>query len=149
MTTETTAPKQRGRPFKKGQSGNPQGRPPGVRNAATVLAEQLLDDEAPMLIRKAIQKAKEGNIPALRMCLERVVPPRRDRPVFVRLPLLSTAGDAAAAMATIVKAVAAGSLTPSEAANLSALVDHFKDALIASEFETRLAAIEKQRGSHA
>jgi hypothetical protein len=52
MSVERIAPKQRGRPFPKGHSGNPRGRPPGARNAATVLAEQLLDGEAEGLIRK-------------------------------------------------------------------------------------------------
>ena len=86
MTAETTAPKQRGRPFPKGRSGNPQGRPPGARNAATVIAEQLLDGEAEALTRKAIDKAKEGDMTALRLCLDRVVPPRRERPVLFPLP---------------------------------------------------------------
>jgi len=31
-STDTTAPKQRGRPFKPGKSGNPKGRPKGSRN---------------------------------------------------------------------------------------------------------------------
>ena len=46
MAAENTAGKQRGQPFRKGQSGNPRGRPAGARNAATVIAEQLLDGEA-------------------------------------------------------------------------------------------------------
>jgi len=46
MSVRRIAPKQRGPPFPKGHSGNPRGRPPGARNAATVLAEQLLDGEA-------------------------------------------------------------------------------------------------------
>jgi hypothetical protein len=36
-----------GRPFQKGQSGNPQSRPAGSRDAATRLAEAMLGDEAP------------------------------------------------------------------------------------------------------
>lgn len=54
MLTDTAAPKQRGRPFQKGHSGNPQGRPPG---AATVIAEQLLEGEAATITRKAIELA--------------------------------------------------------------------------------------------
>lgn len=52
MAAKISAPKQRGCPFSKGRSGNPRGRPPGARNAATVIAEQLLDGEAEALIRK-------------------------------------------------------------------------------------------------
>ncbi len=43
---ENTAKKQRGRPFKAGRSGNPEGRPRGSRNNATMAVEALLDGEA-------------------------------------------------------------------------------------------------------
>ena len=76
MPAETTASKQRGRPFPRGRSGNPRGRPPGARNAATVLAEQLLDGETEVIIRKIIEKAKQGDIIALRICIDRILPPR-------------------------------------------------------------------------
>jgi hypothetical protein len=38
----------RGR-FVRGRSGNPAGRPPGLRNKATVAAERMLDDEGAAL----------------------------------------------------------------------------------------------------
>jgi hypothetical protein len=85
MSAETTAPKQRGRPFPRGVSGNPRGRPAGPRNAATTIAEQLLDGEADALTRKAIERAKQGDVVALRLCLDRILPPRRERPVRFRL----------------------------------------------------------------
>jgi Family of unknown function (DUF5681) len=106
MIAENTARKQRGLPFPKGQSGNPRGRPAGARNAATVIAEQLLDGEAETLIRKAIEKAKRGDMVALRLCLDRIVPPRRDRPVHFTIPELNSAADASKAMAAITAAVA-------------------------------------------
>jgi hypothetical protein len=53
-----TAGKQRGKPFRKGQSGNPDGRPKGARNATTIAVETLLDGEAETLTRKAIEMAK-------------------------------------------------------------------------------------------
>jgi hypothetical protein len=46
MSAENTAGKQRGRPFQKGQSGNPDGRPNGSRNATTLALETLLDGQA-------------------------------------------------------------------------------------------------------
>jgi hypothetical protein len=142
MAAETTEAKQRGRPFPKGRSGNPRGRPPGARNAATVLAERLLDGEAETLIRKAVEKAKNGDMAALRLCIERILPPRRERPVSFKLPDLTSASDASKAMAAITVAVADGELTPAEAAELSRLVECFVKAIEATEFERRLLALE-------
>src|SRR5271167_839746 len=67
-----------GRPFEKGRSGNPAGKPPGARNRATLAAEKLLDGEAEALTRKAIERANEGDGVALKMCLDRIIPVRRE-----------------------------------------------------------------------
>ena len=60
--------------FRPGQSGNPKGKPKGARNKATLAAQSLLDGEAEALTRKAVELAKAGDMTALRLCLERVVP---------------------------------------------------------------------------
>jgi hypothetical protein len=39
----------------------------------------LLDGEAQALTRKAVELALDGNTMALRMCLDRIGPPRRER----------------------------------------------------------------------
>jgi Family of unknown function (DUF5681) len=70
---ENTAKKQRGRPFKAGRSGNPEGRPRGSRNKATMAVEALLDGEANAIARKAVERALEGDMAALRLCLERAI----------------------------------------------------------------------------
>jgi len=144
MTAETTAQKQRGRPFPKGRSGNPQGRPPGARNAATLVAERLLDGEAETLTRVAIEEAKQGNMIALRLCLDRIVPPRRDRPVRFAIPELNTAADAGKAIAALAQAVANGELGLSEAGELSKLIETYVRAIEATELEQRLRALEQR-----
>jgi hypothetical protein len=144
MSAETTASKQRGRPFPKGRSGNPRGRPPGARNAATLLAEQLLDGEAEALIRKVVQKAKKGNVPALRICLDRILPPRRERPMLFTLPELRSVSDATKAIASLTLAVARGEVGPSEAAELSKLIETYVRAVEATELEQRLLVLEKR-----
>jgi hypothetical protein len=103
----------RGRPFAK---GNP-GRPKGARHRTTRAAEILLDGEAEALTRKAIDLAQAGDTIALRLCLERIVPPRRERTLRFALPPLQSAADAPAAMAAIVAAAAAGNITLGEAAD--------------------------------
>ena len=72
--------------FIKGQSGNPAGRPPGARNKATLAMEELLDGETDKLTRMAIEKAVTGDTAALRLCMDRIMPRRRDRPVQFTLP---------------------------------------------------------------
>jgi hypothetical protein len=59
---ENTAGMQRGKPFQKGQSGNPDGRPKGSRNATTLALETLLDGQATALTQKAIDLALAGDM---------------------------------------------------------------------------------------
>ena len=144
MSVERIAPKPRGRPFSKGHSGNPRGRPPGARNAATVLAEQLLDGEVEGLIRKIIQKAKHGDVTALRICIDRILPPRRERPFHFEMPELRSVGDASKAIAALMSAVAKGELGASEAAELSKLIENYVRAVEATELEQRLLTVEQR-----
>src|SRR3954470_20996937 len=120
-----SAGEQRGRPFKKGQSGNPAGKPKGARHRATQAIDALLDGEAEKLTRKAIEVALGGDMVAMRLCLDRLAPPRRDRPVTFALPKLDTVEDAKAAVAAILQGVADGDLTPSEAGDLSKLLESY------------------------
>jgi hypothetical protein len=145
MTADNTARKQRrGRPFSKGASGNPGGRPAGTRNKAILAMESLLDGEAEAITRVAVDKAKEGDATALRLCLERILPPRKDRPVSFSLPQLGTVTDAPAATAAIVAAVAAADITVTEGSELARLVDTYVRAVEASDLDKRLRAIEEK-----
>ena len=105
------APNTRGRPF---EPGNP-GRPKGARHRITRAAEALLDGETEALTRKAIELALAGDGMALRLCLERILPPRKERPVDIELPSLTGAKDAVAASAALLAAVAGGEIAPGEA----------------------------------
>jgi hypothetical protein len=129
--------------FRKGQSGNPSGKPKGCRNATTILFDEILKDNAQDLIEKAIEMAKGGDGPALRLCIDRLAPPRKDRPVWFELPKMKESRDAVTASAAIVEAVASGDLTPSEAAELSKVVAGYARSLQTIEFEQRLSTLEK------
>lgn len=121
--------------------GNP-GKPRGARHKATQAALALLDGEADALTRKAVQMALEGDTVALRLCLERIAPPRRDAPVQFALPKMESAQDAAKAAAAVLDAVAIGDLTPTEGAHMMGLVDAYRRALESTELEARVAALE-------
>jgi hypothetical protein len=77
--------------------------------------------------------------------LDRILPPRRDRPVAFALPKIERAADALDASAAIVDAVAKGQLTPGEASEITALLTSHVKLLEAVEFERRLAALEQAR----
>lgn len=121
--------------------GNP-GRPRGARHKATMAALTLLDGQSEALTQAAVDAALKGEVAALRLCLERIAPPRRDAPVTFDLPPMETAADAAKAAAAILTAVSQGELTPTEGAHVMALIETFRRTLETTELETRIAALE-------
>ena len=130
--------------FVKGCSGNRSGRPLGARNKATEAAELLLDGEAEALTRMALELALGGNAAALRLCLDRIIPPRRGRPVQLGLPPVRDAGDLGCTMAAITNAAGEGVITPGEAVELARVVEIFVRAVETSDSERRLQQLEER-----
>lgn len=140
---ETTPRTTRRRPgWQPGQSGNPAGRPRGARNRATVLAEALLTGEAEAIVRRVIEGALAGDPVCMRLALERLVPPAKDRPIRVELPQLATAADAVAAVAAVTSAVADGAITPAEGTALAGLVEIHRRTLETAALAARIDALE-------
>lgn len=110
-----------------------------------MLAERLLDGEAEAMVRTVIEKAKQGDMVALRLCLDRIVPPRRDWPVHFTIPEMNSADAASKAMGALASALACGELTPTEAAELSSVIHTYVKAIEATEIERRLEALEEQQ----
>ena len=134
-----------GTKFAPGKSGNPSGRPKGARNKTTMAIEALLEGEAEDLTRKAIEMAKAGDGPALRMCLDRLAPPRKDAPVCFDLPPIKSVADAVEASSALLSAVAGGDVTPDEAARIMSLLTSHKVLVETGEFERRLEVLEAAR----
>jgi hypothetical protein len=145
--TAKTAKRGRGRPFAKGQSGNPGGRPRGSMNRATRAAELLLEGEATALTRKAVELALAGDAAALRLCLDRTVAPRRERSVELALPPIHSAADILGAIKVVGGAVGRGTITPGEAVALSQMIETFLRAIDASDFENRLRRLEERQAA--
>jgi hypothetical protein len=110
-------PAPRGRPFVKGQSGNPAGRPSRAYQAA-VVAEALIARKTVPLTNKLLELALAGDRAALRLCLERVAPPRREPPPGFQLPPIGCRADIPAALAAVADAAASGALTSTQSATL-------------------------------
>jgi hypothetical protein len=118
------------------------GKPKGTRHRTTQAVEALLDGEAEALTRKAVELALDGDTVALRLCLERIAPPRREAPVTVEVPEIQTAGDLPKAIAVLLQAAGRGDLTPGEAGRLAALVGEAGKALELHDIEVRLQRLE-------
>ena len=128
--------------FAPGHPGGP-GRPEGSLNKATLAAQELLDGEVEALTRKVIDMAKAGDITALRLCLDRVIPAKKSRPVALDLPDIKTAKDVLAAHAIVLRSMAEGNLTLDEVIAVSGLIENKRKAIEATDFEARLASLEK------
>jgi len=140
--TDKTVQQQKPHLFQPGQSGNPAGRPQGSRNKATLAMEALMDGEVESITRKAIDLALEGDTTALRLCLERILPPRKSRPVNIALPEVKTADGVAEAQAAVVQAVADGELTPEEGSTITGILEARRKAIETQDHESRISALE-------
>ena len=129
--------------FKKGRSGNPAGRPKGIQDKRTILRE-LLDPHAAKLVSKVVDLALAGDTKALRICIDRLIPPLREDRLTIELPGIGDSVGCAAAQAKIVAAVAGGDLLPGEGERLSSMVENQRRSIESEDFTKRLAAIEEK-----
>ena len=131
--------------FKTEQSSTPAAGPKGALNRANLATQALLDGEAEALTRKVVELAKEGNLTALRLCLERLLPPRKDRPSIFALPQLEGAEDLPQALKAILEAVAQGERTPEEGQILTAMLEVYRKGLETMDLEVRITELEKEK----
>ena len=131
--------------FQKGRSGNPKGRPRGARSARTVMVEAIMSERAEELAQKAVELALDGDTVALRLCLERIAPAPKDRPVNFSLPPIACSADAAQAAARLVAAVTAGELSPSQASDIGKFLENYVRIVDVTEIEAGLAKLEQKR----
>lgn len=129
--------------FAKGASGNPDGKAPGTRNGTTLALEALLEGEAEAITRKAIEMAKAGDPHAVKLLIERILPARRGRPVRFDLPEIEGAADITKAHGSILRACAAGALTPEEGTLIANVLDAKRRSIETEEIARRLDALEQ------
>jgi hypothetical protein len=131
--------------FQKGQSGNPAGPAKGTRHKITMLAEKLLEDDRDAIVRAVIAAAKGGDPTAMRLCVERLVPLRKGRPVVFDMPPVKTAADIAGAVGELARAMAAGELTTDEASAAASVIEMQRRAIETTEIEVRLQRLEERQ----
>ena len=128
--------------FKLGNPGGP-GRPTGSRNAATLLLDQLAEGDAQAVLEKQLELAKGGDQRAAEIVLSRVWPVRKGRPVTLAIPPITTAADIVAALGAVANAMAAGEITPDEAASVASVLEVKRRSIETADLAARIEAIEK------
>ncbi len=128
--------------FKKGQSGNPSGRPKGSLNKTTLAVQSLLNGQAEEITQKAIELAIDGDVPALKLCFERLLPVKKDSPVNFRLPAIKSADDIIRVQTAIVREVSKGEITPMEAMRISTVMEGLRKTFELQELENRISTLE-------
>jgi hypothetical protein len=121
------------------------GKPAGARHKATQAALALLEGEGDALARKAVEMALGGDVMALRLCLDRLAPPRKDIPVSIKLPKVNGLKDAVEASASVLDAVCEGDITPDEGARILSLLSAHKALIETCDLEARITALEHGR----
>ena len=109
------------------------------------LAQELLDGESEALTRRCIDLAMEGDPTALRLCLSRVLPVKRERTISLDLPALEGSQDTLKAIGTVLEAVGAGEITPSEGQAVASLLETHRRTFEVEELEHRIEALEAQQ----
>ena len=111
-----------------------------------MLVQFLLERDLEEICNRVIEEAKAGNMQAVKMILDRILPPKKDSPIAIDIPQIKTASDILQAINCISTAVGQGEISPSEGETLSKIIDIHSKALEIYDFEKRLKAIE-ERGS--
>lgn len=128
--------------FVKGQSGNPKGKPKGVRHAATQISYALLEGNLEAVLTAVIERAKGGDMTACRMIVDKVLPNTKERPIALNLPLINDLNGIGEAQAEILKAVSVGGITPSEGEKIASIIEARRRAIETIELEARISRLE-------
>ena len=133
--------------WRKGESGNPAGRPKGSSNKATLAALSILEGEAEAITRKAIELATSGDIQAIRLCVERLVPRAKEVPLSVHITPIRSPVDATQTISQLIEKLASGELLPSEVESICRVLEQYRKQYETNELEERLQKLEELYGA--
>jgi len=129
-------------PSAPGNRGGP-GRPRGSRHRAQVALDAIGEAGATEVLQAVLQAAKDGDMRAASILLDRVWPTRKGRAVEVALPEVASAADLVPALAAVAAAMGRGELTPEEARSACAVLEGQRKAIETAELEARVVALEE------
>jgi hypothetical protein len=105
----------------------------------------MLQEASAEITTKLIEMAKAGDALCLRVCMDRILPVRKDSPVTFDLPELKSVSDINAAMTAVLQAVSRGQITPAECKTLCDALHQKAETMRTTELESRLVALERRQ----
>jgi Family of unknown function (DUF5681) len=131
--------------FQKGDSGNLKGRKQGSRNKATLAALALLEGDLETITKVCVDKAKDGDLMAVKLILDKVIPNAKERRLSLKLPQMDGAANVPAVLAAVLEAVANGELTPGEGQTITAMLEVYRKGVELNDIEARVKVLEGKR----
>jgi hypothetical protein len=133
--------------FQKGESGNRKGRKHGSRNNATLAALAMLEGDLEAITQKCVEKAMEGDLMAIKLILDKVIPNAKERQLSVKLPKVEGAANLPVVLSVVLEMVGTGELTPGEAQTITGIIEATRKGIELAEIDKRLQAIEDKLGN--
>lgn len=130
--------------FKPGKSGNPKGKAKGTLHKATRAALALLEGDLEAITQKCVERAKEGDLMAVKLILDKVLPNAKERRLSVKLPKVKGAANLPAVLSAVLDMVGNGELTPGEGQTITSIIESTRKGIELAEIEKRLEVIEEK-----
>lgn len=131
--------------FVKGTSGNPKGKPRGVRHAATQISYALMEGSLEEVLATVIKRAKSGDMTACRMIVDKVLPNTKDRTIAFDLPLINDLESVGKAQAEVLQAVSVGNITPNEGERIASIIEARRRSIETIDLEARICRLESAK----
>jgi uncharacterized protein YqgV (UPF0045/DUF77 family) len=132
-----------GKPFEPGNSFG-KGRPKGSRNRSTAAALALLHEHSEALIKKCIAEALKGNMIALRLCIERILPVVQESAIQFKVGPTDTCMEVGQAQDSILKEVGKGRILPHQGATVVNILEVKRRTIENQKLEERVSALESK-----
>lgn len=104
----------------------------------------FFENDVEAICRQAIEQAKKGNIQAIKIILDRILPTKKESSIIIDLPIVNTAQDILQAVNQVSAAICQGKISPTEGELLTRIIDRQAKAVELNEFEQRLKKLEER-----
>ena len=131
--------------FTKGASGNPAGRPKGIKDKRHRFNEAI-ESMIPEVLESVFQKAVAGDMTAAKMLLDRSLPTKRPEQERVQISIKE---NTALNARDVLQGVFAGEVSPDVGASLLTAITGVLKAIEVEDFAKRIEALESKKNEPA